>query len=199
VKTYRSTREVLSEIERVLSQNTYSLRALSPLQSVVDTLQAGRHYLSTTIYLVAGDRLVLQASGGQDGAPQEIRGGDGFVGKVAETGTAYLARDVNGDSAYRKYFSETRAALAVPVQTPSRVWAVLNVESDREEALGWEDQVLLKEVGSRLGVFLAGRGKYLIHRWRIADAIAGAKIKTQPKGNSGQSARSATAGTRTVK
>jgi putative methionine-R-sulfoxide reductase with GAF domain len=198
VKIYRSSREVLAEIERALSIKTSSPGTPSPLDQVVSALQNGRHYLSTTIYLLADDRLVLQGMGGQAGCPKEIRVGEGIVGKVAQTGKAHIAADVTRDSDYRKCHAGTRSEIAQPVRTPGRVLAVINVESAEENALGREDQLLLKQAASRLALFLTGPGKYLIHRWRIAEAASSSQ--TQPGGSSGQgSARGAVAGRRTAK
>jgi putative methionine-R-sulfoxide reductase with GAF domain len=204
VKIYRSAAEVLSEIEYALSQTRYSPRAVSPLGLAVSALQEGRHYFSATIYFLEANRLLLQAWGGNPGPPQEIRVGDGIVGRVAQTGKVHLALDVSRDSDYRRYFAETCSEIAQPIRTPGRTLGVLNVESAQQNALAFEDQILLKEVASRLGIFLVTRGKYLSHRWRVAETASGtapeSHMSALPDAILGQSsARGAVAGRTTAK
>jgi hypothetical protein len=45
---------------------------------------------------------------------------------------------------------------------------VLSVESDRQNAFGAQDRVLLEAVADTLARFLAGNGKYLARRARMA-------------------------------
>jgi hypothetical protein len=60
---------------------------------------------------------------------------------------------------------------------------VLSVESDREDAFGAEDRVLLEAVADTLARFLAGRGKYLARRARQETSAGKPKLEaraTQP-------------------
>jgi len=50
----------------------------------------------------------------------------------------------------------------------SRELGVLSVESDRVNAFGAQDRVLLEAVADALARFLAGNGKYLVRRARMA-------------------------------
>jgi putative methionine-R-sulfoxide reductase with GAF domain len=198
VKTYRSTPEVLAEIERVLSPNHSSPGADPPLDAAVRALHEGRHYFSTTIYLTEGESLRLRSGRGPAGCPEVIRLGQGLVGKAAQTGRPQVATAISHDSDYQPHFAETRAEIAQPIRTPGRVLGVINVESAQENALGRQDQVLLKEAASRLGLFLAGRGKYLMHQWNSTGGTS--EVKSAPQtAASENSARSAVAGRRTAK
>ncbi len=141
---------------------------------------------------------MLQSASGPAGCPEVIRLGEGLVGSAARTGRARIAPDVSRESDYRKYFAETRAEIAQPIRTPGQVLGVLNVESDEENALGRQDQVLLKEAASRLGLFLAGRGKYLMRQQRSMPPVAVPKSASQASAGLG-SARGAVAGRRTAK
>jgi GAF domain-containing protein len=59
---------------------------------------------------------------------------------------------------------ETRSKLLVTMTSASRELGVLSVESDRENAFGTQDRVLLEAVADTLARFLAGNGKYLVRR-----------------------------------
>jgi hypothetical protein len=59
-KPYRPPREVLAEVEHILSRR-YSPSGPSPLDAVVELLHEGRHYFWTRIYLLVGERMERQA------------------------------------------------------------------------------------------------------------------------------------------
>jgi len=67
---------------------------------------------------------------------------------------------------------ETRAELGVPIKIAGRVLGVIAVKSERSDAVGPEDRVLLKEVAARLARFLSGRGKYVLMKAREAAEAA---------------------------
>ncbi len=62
-KPYRSPREVVGEVERVLAAR-YEPQGPSPLDEVVTLLQEGRHYRWSAIYLNVNGRTVREASAG---------------------------------------------------------------------------------------------------------------------------------------
>jgi len=63
---------------------------------------------------------------------------------------------------------ETRSKILVTMKLASRELGVLSVESDRVNAFGAQDRVLLEAVADALARFLAGNGKYLVRRARMA-------------------------------
>jgi len=67
----------------------------------------------------------------------------------------------------------TRKKILVAMKIAGRELGFLNVESNREAALGSEDKVLLEGVADLLARFLTGPGKYLVLR--------AAKPKATPK------------------
>ena len=67
----------------------------------------------------------------------------------------------------------TRRKVMVAIKIASRELGFLNVESERENALGPEDRVLLESVADLLARFLTGPGKYLV--------LGAAKIAPSPK------------------
>ena len=62
--------------------------------------------------------------------------------------------------------AEMRYKILVSMKLASRELGVLSVESDRENAFGVQDRVLLEAVANALARFLAARGKYLVRRAR---------------------------------
>lgn len=136
MKTYRSPRELLAEIECILAANEPSFRH-SPLQDVVELLCQGRHYTWMGIYLAVGKN-----------APQQLLDG----GRDSHPG--------------RMEMPETRTKILVSMKLGGREAGVLDVENDRGNAFGAEDRVLLENVAARLARFLAGPGKYLARKAR---------------------------------
>jgi len=63
--------------------------------------------------------------------------------------------------------AETRSKILVSMKLASRELGVLSVESDRENAFGAQDRVLLEAVANALARFLAARGKRLVRRARL--------------------------------
>ncbi len=134
---YRSTRDVLSEIESRLAANHASYHA-SPLQDVIDLLCRARHYSWMGIYLATGKSEAQQLLG---------EGGEPHPGQMARP--------------------ETRSKVLISMRLASREVGVLDVESDRENAFGSEDRVLLENVASVLARFLSSSGKYLARKARL--------------------------------
>ena len=58
----------------------------------------------------------------------------------------------------------TRKKVIVAMKIAGREVGFLNVESDRENAFGPEERVLLERVAGLLAKFLTGPGKYLVRR-----------------------------------
>ena len=153
MKIYRSARELLTEIKRVLAANKPSFHH-SPLEDVIELLCRGRHYTWMGIYLAVDKN-----------TPQQLleAGRDQQPGQVA--------------------LPETQSKILVSMKLATRELGVLAVESDRENAFGSEDRVLLEQVADVLARFLAGPGKYLARKAREAASDAPqAEPKPQARG-----------------
>jgi putative methionine-R-sulfoxide reductase with GAF domain len=133
LKVYRSSRQILADIEQVLDSKP-SHR--SPLEKVVELLSRGRHYSWVGIYLILSANFTQQLAGGGDPHP------------------AQLARP------------ETRSKVLVSIRLAGHDVGILDAESDRENAFGADDRVLLENVTGMLARFLTGPGKYLARRAR---------------------------------
>lgn len=77
-----------------------------------------------------------------------------------------------GDTPAQVTHPETRSKIVVSIKLALRELGVLAVESDREDAFGVEDRVLLEGVAGALARFLAGRGKYLARKARQVTAAS---------------------------
>jgi putative methionine-R-sulfoxide reductase with GAF domain len=144
LEIHRSARELLSEIEHRLAANRPSFHG-SPLQDVIDLLCHGRHYSWMGIYLAAGKSSAQQ-----------------FLGEGREPHPGQMARP------------ETKSKILVSMKLASRELGVLDVESDRENAFGSEDRVLLENVADVLARFLAASGRYLTRRARTVSVAKAA-------------------------
>lgn len=153
LRTYRSARELLSEVKRTLDASKPSFQA-SPLDDVIELICRGRHYTWMGIYLAVGPRTSQQLLGA---------GGDTHLTQMA--------------------LPETRSKILVPIKLAGRQLGILDVESDRENAFGAEDRVLLEDVARRLARFLSGPGKYLVRKARKTEAAAPA---SKPQGRASQ-------------
>jgi putative methionine-R-sulfoxide reductase with GAF domain len=60
--------------------------------------------------------------------------------------------------------AETRKKVIVEMKIAGREIGFLNVESERENAFGPEERVLLERVAGLLARFLAGNGRYLVRK-----------------------------------
>ncbi len=166
MKRYRSPREVLADVERVLAEKPAS-RALV-LQEICEALSRSRHYFWIGIYLVAGERVVLQDYRGPEPPCRSVVLGAGSVGAVAQTGQVKVIHDVAQDPAHRECFPETESAIAVPIKIAGRMLGVMAAESEREYAFGKTDRVLLQEIARRLARHLTAGGRRLMRRAREA-------------------------------
>ena len=114
----------------------------SPLDDVIELLRRGRHYTWIGIYLVIGEN-----------TPHPLLGtGGAHPGQVTLPGT--------------------RSKVLISMKLAGRELGVLAVESDRENAFGSEDRVLLENVATVLARFLAGPGKYVMRKARDTAAAS---------------------------
>jgi len=131
------------EMDRLLDANKPSFHH-SPLEDVIELICRGRHYTWMGIYLALGKSHHQQLlDAGQDVHPGTH---NCTPGKTQQP--------------------ETRTKILVSMKLGGRELGVLDMESDRENAFGTEDRVLLENVAAGLACFLAGPGKYLVRRAR---------------------------------
>jgi GAF domain-containing protein len=185
LKTYRPTRELISEVKKLLaSRDVYSSR-VSPLEKVLDVLYQGRHYFWIGIYLVIGDRVERQFFRGPVPPCHSFALGTGNVGTAGQTGVLKVVSDVSADPTYSMCFVETKSEIVVPIKIAGRILGVIDVESDKPDAFAMRDRILLKLVAEQLARFLTSTGKYLV---RHAREKAAEEAKKVPQAKSAQPA-----------
>lgn len=172
MKRYQSARAVLAAVEQALAASKPGALA-TPLDDVLEILYRGRHYFWIGIYLVVGREVRRQAFRGPVPPCHTFAFGKGNVGTTGEKGVLKVIADVSQDPTYSMCFLETKSEMVVPMKLASRTLGVIDVESDRVNAFGPADRVLLKRVATLLAKFLTSKGKYLVRKAREADQRAG--------------------------
>ena len=76
----------------------------------------------------------------------KLRVGEGVTGWVAREGRAARVGNVRADARYIMVRPHVRSELAVPLEVRGEVRGVINVDSDRPDAFGEEDEQLLTEL-----------------------------------------------------
>jgi putative methionine-R-sulfoxide reductase with GAF domain len=131
VKPFRSTRDLLADVEQSLAENRPSFHD-SPLEKVAGLLAEGRHYGWVGIYLTLEKQPAMPLLPNAHPAQFEASG--------------------------------TRKKVIVTMKIAGREIGFLNVESNRENAFGADERVLLERVAGLLAKFLTGPGKYLVRK-----------------------------------
>ena len=132
MRPFRSTRDLLADIDQALAENRPSFHE-SPLETVAGLLAEGRHYGWVGIYLTLEKQLATPLV----------------------PGAAHPAQfEASG----------TRKKVIVTMKIAGREIGFLNVESNRENAFGADERVLLERVAALLAKFLTGPGKYLARK-----------------------------------
>ena len=129
-----------------------------------------RRYFWVGIYLVAGERVERQAFRGPAPPCHSFAFGKGNVGTAGQNGLVKVIPDVSQDPTYSMCFLETKSEIVVPIKIVGRVLGVIDVESDRADAFGPLDRILLKNVAARLARFLTSTGKRYVRKAREAAA-----------------------------
>ncbi|MGH9670327.1 MAG: GAF domain-containing protein [Terriglobales bacterium] len=172
MKRIRSPREVLVCLDRALTAKAGPVKSGSPLEKTVEILYHQRRYFWVGIYLVAGDRVERQAFRGPVPPCHSFAFGKGNVGTAGQNGMIKVIPDVSQDPAYSMCFLETKSEIVIPIKIVGRVLGVIDVESDRPDAFGPLDRILLKNVAARLARFLTSTGKRYVRKAREAVAEA---------------------------
>ena len=132
MRPFRSTRDLLADIEQALAENRPSFHD-SPLETVVSLLAEGRHYGWVGIYLTLEKQPAMPL-------------------------LPHAAHPAQFEA------SGTRKKVIVTMKIAGREIGFLNVESNRENAFGADERVLLERVAGLLAKFLTGPGKYLVRK-----------------------------------
>ncbi|MEP6802425.1 MAG: GAF domain-containing protein [Acidobacteriota bacterium] len=142
--------EVLERIRRALDGTADRSEKFT---RVADALREAGGYHWVGLY-EAGEREIALMAWSGEGPPAHPRFSisQGLCGEAARTRQTVVVGDVRKDARYVEAFSATRSEIVVPVidAGTGRTRVVINVESDRADAFGEEDRVLLERAASAM-------------------------------------------------
>ena len=131
------------------------------LAEVVTAVQDAFDYSGVMLLLLDEEtqRLTLQsiAGGHVDILPDSLSlaVGEGVIGRAAETGETQISGDVSQDPDYVRGGEEgTRSELAVPIKSGPKVIGVLDLQSDKLDAFGENERVVMEAMGTQIAVAL---------------------------------------------
>lgn len=152
---------LLLEITRTISR---SLDVDELLNKVMDTLGSLIHYDAAGIYLVeAGDeenpyiykaRAIRGYEISFELVEPRIRRGEGFIGRVAESGKPIISADVRKDPRYFQARDRTRSEMLAPIVSNDKVIGVFDLESDKLDAYAPDDLELLQMLTAQVAIII---------------------------------------------
>jgi sigma-B regulation protein RsbU (phosphoserine phosphatase) len=152
---------LLLEITRTISR---SLDVDELLNKVMDTLGSLIHYDAAGIYLTeTGDEenpyiYKARAIRGYDISFElvepRIRRGEGFIGRVAETGKPIICADVRTDPRYFQARERTRSEMLAPIVSNDKVIGVFDLESDKLNEYEADDLELLQMLTAQVAIII---------------------------------------------
>lgn len=105
-----------------------------------------RHYNWVGIYVLKGQKLVLDTYHGERTEHEVISLEDGLCSQAIVTNAIVNEPDVKGNSKYLACFPSTKSELVIPIRHGERPIGELDLDSDKESAFTPEDEVFLTEV-----------------------------------------------------
>jgi phosphoserine phosphatase RsbU/P len=152
---------MLLEITRTISR---SLDLDELLNKVMDTLGSLIHYDAAGIYLIGpGDNdnpyiFKARAIRGYDISFElvepRIKMGEGFIGRVAESGKPLICPDVSRDPRYFEARNRTKSEMVAPIISNDKVIGVFDLESDRLDAYSDDDLAILQMLTSQVAIII---------------------------------------------
>jgi signal transduction histidine kinase len=119
-------RLIVGEAVRLTNANSGSVALINPTSNLL-TIEAA-HGLS------------------EQAIQRKLGLGEGITGWVARHGQPARSGDVRTDPRYIAIRAEVRSELAVPLEVNGEIRGVINVDSDRKNAFGVDDELLLQEL-----------------------------------------------------
>jgi putative methionine-R-sulfoxide reductase with GAF domain len=181
-KARRASRDVVADIQQLLAAKKYR-NPNQVLEEVVELLYSHRRYFWIGLYLVVEKKAVRVAYRGLVPPCHEFALGSGNAGSAGASGLIKVTPDVSKDPVYSQCFLETKSEMVVPIKIAQRVLGVIDVESDRLDALRYKDQIILRRTAGLLARYLSLRGSLLTRKLRAANPQSGAEAaaKLQPE------------------
>jgi sigma-B regulation protein RsbU (phosphoserine phosphatase) len=152
---------LLLDITKTISR---SLDSEEVLNVVMDTLGSLIPYDAAGIYLIDhGDdqspyifksRAIRGYEISFDLIEPRLKLGEGFIGRVAESGQPIISADVTKDGRYFAARSRTRSEMVAPIISNDRVIGVFDLESDSVNAYSPDDLAILQLLTSQVAIII---------------------------------------------
>jgi len=147
-----------SLLDRVRAAITREVDLPDLFRTVVEAVAETFGYTQVSLYLVAGDHLVLQHQVGYDRVLSEIPVDKGIMGRAVRSGRPILLQDVRTDPEFLGAIEGIDSEVCVPLFDGNVVAGVLNVESTGGVRMGDADLRLMEALGEHVGVAI-GRAR----------------------------------------
>jgi len=152
---------MLLEITRTISR---SLDLDELLNLVMDTLGSLIHYDAAGIYLMEigeGDSPYIFKARAIRGyeisfelIEPRIKLGEGFIGRVAESGKPLISADVSKDPRYFRARNRTKSEMVAPIISNDKVIGVFDLESDQLDSYSEDDLAILQMLTSQVAIII---------------------------------------------
>ncbi|HBH06742.1 MAG TPA: diguanylate cyclase [Flavobacteriales bacterium] len=141
----------IQEIELLIKSDSNSLAVLG---NVISNIHFKFKFFWTGIYIVEGDELVLHVFQGPV-ACTRIAYGKGVCGTAWRDQRTVIVPDVHQFEGHIACSSESKSEVVIPVFKDGKVIAVLDVDSDKPDAISNDDAVFLEEVAKLISKVLS--------------------------------------------
>lgn len=102
------------------------------------------------VYVIDGDKLVLDSFSGEKTEHERISIGDGLCSQAVVLNTIVNEPDVKSNSKYLACFANTRSELVVPVTYEGKPVGEIDIDSDTRAAFSGEDEEFITEIAKML-------------------------------------------------
>lgn len=149
--------EAMSALVDMAQQVTGKLELASVMQTTVETLQHLLEARASSISLLHGDDLVIEAATGikPEFLKKRMRLGEGVSGRAVQERRAIYQQDTQADPDFLFFDKTVRSLLAVPLIHRDMVLGTLTVDSDLPNAFDEQDQQLLTVAAAQVSVAIA--------------------------------------------
>ncbi|MHB1708334.1 MAG: GAF domain-containing protein [Thermoplasmataceae archaeon] len=117
------------------------------LQKLCEDLKAyNGKYNWVGVYIVTGDKLVLNSYAGDRTEHEQISIGDGLCSQAIVQNAIVNEADVHSNPTYLACFLNTKSELVVPVRLDGKPVGEIDIDSDTSRAFNVEDERFISEI-----------------------------------------------------
>ena len=111
------------------------------------------------IYVLKGDKLILDSYSGERTEHEQISIGDGLCSQAIVQNAIVNEADVKSNSSYLACFVNTRSELVVPVRLGGKPVGEIDIDSDTRGAFHNEDESFISEIAELISKVVGSLGK----------------------------------------